>query len=169
MRLSAARLTELLRRDGFQWKRTAAGRSHSPQSRAGRGRERAPVVQGLRDRRHHHQADRQLDRDQVVPAARGFGGQGEQLPHRERLLLQARPRGDPVPGHMPGRHGFLQDHERVPHRAVQGGIAAGVGPLRVQSARGSSSSSASRLRIPSKASACPAGRAAAGRASSPRA
>ncbi|WP_167345789.1 hypothetical protein [Streptomyces roseochromogenus] len=48
------------------------------------GRQRATAVQGLRDRRHHHRADRQLDRGQMVSAACGFGGKGEQLPHRER-------------------------------------------------------------------------------------
>jgi hypothetical protein len=83
-------------------------------------------------RRHHHQADRQLDRDQVVElSARGFGGQGEQLPHRERLFFQTRPRGDPVPGHVPGRYLLLQDHEGVPHRLVQGETVAGVGAFRV--------------------------------------
>ncbi len=67
----------------------------------------------------------------MVPAARGFGGQGEQLSHRERFLFQARPRGDAVPGHAPGCHGFLEDDERLPHRAVQGQAVAGVGTLRV--------------------------------------
>lgn len=53
-------------------------------------------------------------------SARDFGGRGEQLPHREQLLLQTRPGGDPVPGDVSGRHGFLQDGEGVPDRAVQG-------------------------------------------------
>ncbi|MFE7655515.1 hypothetical protein ACFU6M_21905 [Streptomyces bottropensis] len=88
-------------------------------------------MKGLRDRRHHHQTDRHLDHDQVVSATRGFGGQGEQLPHRERLLFQTRPRSDAVPDHVPGCHGFLEDDERLPHHAVQGQTVAGAGALRV--------------------------------------
>lgn len=112
--------------------RRVRGRRHHPQSHVGGGRERTPAVKGPRDRRHRHQADRHLDRDQrMVLSARGFGGQGEQLPHHERLLLQARPRGDPVPSHAPGRHLLLQNRERVPDGRVQGGTVAGVGSLGV--------------------------------------
>lgn len=32
---------------------------------------------------------------------------------------------------MPGCHGFLEDDERLPHRAVQGQAVAGMGALRV--------------------------------------
>lgn len=71
------------------------------------------AVKGLRDRRHPHQPDRHLDRDQVVPAARAFGGQGKQFLHRERFLFQARPRGDAASGHLPGCHGLLEDDERL--------------------------------------------------------
>ncbi|MEU1301458.1 MULTISPECIES: hypothetical protein [Streptomyces] len=65
---------------------------HHPQPRAGGNRARAPAVNDLRDRRHHHQANRQLDYDQMValPSARGFAGRGEQFLHRERLFLQVR-------------------------------------------------------------------------------
>ncbi|CAM5648586.1 hypothetical protein [Streptomyces viridochromogenes] len=61
---------------------------HHPQPRIGGGRERAPAAKGLRNRTYHHQADWQLDRDQVVTLpVGGVGGEGEQLPHRERLFL----------------------------------------------------------------------------------
>lgn len=45
----------------------------------------------------------------AVPAARGFRGQGEQLPHRERLFFQARPGGIAVTRHARGRRLRLQD------------------------------------------------------------
>jgi hypothetical protein len=62
----------------------------------------------------------------VVLPAGDFTGQGEQFRHRERLLFQARPGGDPVHGHVSCRHLLLQGGEGVPDRPVQGGIGRRV-------------------------------------------
>ncbi|MER7693216.1 hypothetical protein [Streptomyces sp. NPDC097610] len=83
--------------------------------------------------RHHHQADRHLDRDHAVAllSPSDLTGQGERFLHRARLLFQARPAGDAVPGHVPGRRLLLQDGERVPDRPVQPRPVSGMRPLRV--------------------------------------
>lgn len=76
--------------------------------------DRAGSVQGLSCALVHDQADRKLDRAEVVVASRGFGREAVEPLDGERFLLEAGPGGHAVAAEVACVHALFEHRERGP-------------------------------------------------------